>query len=166
MNLIRWRNKRGEHEIAPARPQQSLQAFRSQIDRLFDRFFDDDFGDIWGGALRSMTGWAPAFDVFETDDEVTVRAEIPGVDPRDIDVSIAGDRLTISGEKKEETEEKSGGVYRSERRFGRFERSVAIPAGVDADKIVAEHANGVLTIRLPRSKKAKPKRIAITAAKS
>lgn len=152
MNLVPWKNKRnGEgSELAP------VSEFRREMDRLFDSFFrgmDDDFG--------SLTPWAPALDVNESDTEITVRAEIPGVEPKDLDLAVTGKSLVISGEKRESTEKKSGGVLHRESRYGSFRRAVPLSTEVDADKVAAEFKNGVLTVRLQKSPAAMPKRIAI-----
>lgn len=160
MSLIPWKGKQRDDALDPgASP---LGYFRSEMDRLFDRFL----GDPWGLAREGlgMAGWAPSVDVSETDDEITVRAEVPGVDAKDIEISLTGQVLTISGEKKETTETKDESYYRSERRFGSFKRSLQLPAGIDAEKVTAEHRNGVLMIHLKKRESAVPKRIPVKAA--
>ena len=94
-----------------------------------------------------------------------VRAEVPGVEPKDFDISVSGDVLSISGEKKEESEERRGNVYRSERRFGSFRRHVRLPEAVDTDKIEAEYDKGILTIRLAKSEKVVGRRIPVSLKK-
>ena len=109
-------------------------------------------------------GHYPAIDVSETDTEVVVRAEVAGVDPRGIDVSLSGQTLTIGGEKKESTETQGENWYRSERRFGSFRRTLQLPAPVDTEKVSAEHKNGVLTVRLKKLQSALPKRIPVRSS--
>jgi HSP20 family protein len=104
-------------------------------------------------------------DVSDSADQIVVRAEVPGVDPKDFDISVSGDVLAICGEKREQSEERRGNVYRSERRFGSFRRSVRLPESVDADKIEAEYDKGVLTIRLSKSEKAVGRRIHVSLKK-
>lgn len=161
MNLVRWRNKRGNLE-RPA-PEQSWRTFRTELDHLFDRFFEG-FAAPWPDFLGGERPWAPALDVTETDRDVTIRAEVPGVDPKDIEVTVSGNVLTIAGEKKCVSESKTETGYRCERQFGRFRRSIELPAFVDTDSVTAANAHGVLTITLKRSESEKPRRITVTSA--
>lgn len=162
--LIPWRNKATSSERDTSTPDNAINRFHSEIDRVFDRFFGDRFfGGMDLPELRSWAGtWAPTIDVNEGDDAFTVSAELPGVDPKDIDVSLSGDMLTIVGEKKEESEEQREGLYQSERRFGSFKRTIPLPASVDAEQISADYENGVLRIRVPKSKEAKQRRIPVS----
>jgi HSP20 family protein len=157
MSLIPWRNKREDEagrELAP------LADFRREMDRLFDNFVREPFG--WSTMGNGgLAGFAPSLDVTETDGEVTVRAEVPGVKPEEINISVLGDTLTLSGEKKEESEKKEGNVYHRESRYGSFRRSVQLPGGVDRDNVNADYANGVLTVRLKKSPEAKARKIPI-----
>jgi len=134
---------------------------RSELDRVFD--------DVLGGfvpALRtSGAGWLPSLDVSESEDGIAVQAEIPGVDAEDFDISVIDDVLSISGEKKDESEEKGDNFYSKERRFGSFRRSIALPAAVDTEKISAEYDQGVLTVRLAKVEKVLPKKIQVTEKK-
>ena len=137
---------------------------REDTDRLFDRFFSG--GLDWPfGPTRSVAGWAPALDVSETDTEFSIQAELPGVDPKDVEISITGRSLTLSGQKKESTERKDANCYHSECRFGSFSRSLQLPESVDPDKVSAEHKNGVLMIRLPKRESETPKRITVETVK-
>lgn len=158
MSLVPWRQKSRPTELMESDPLGALGRLRSEMDRVFDRFFGGH--GFWdeGGALRS---WAPAVDVTETDTEVTVRAEMPGIAPGDIEVTVSGEMLTISGEKKETRERKGENFFQSERHFGSFRRSVALPASVDSEKVSAEHQNGVLTVTLKKKQSALPKRITV-----
>jgi HSP20 family protein len=146
-NLVRW---------DPVRDMMSL---REAMDRLFEESFVHP-----RGMLAPVEGAATlALDVFESDDDVTVRASIPGVNPDDIDISVTGDVLTIKGETSEEREEKQGNYHLRERRYGAFQRSVNLPAPVNTDKAEAEFKNGVLTLTLPKVEEVKPRSIKIKA---
>ncbi len=161
MALIPWRGKNrengGSQALAP------LAEFRSEMNRLFDNFFHDPFGSM-GESLGNLTVWSPSLDVAETDDEVTVRAEIPGADPKDIDVSVEGNRLVISGEKKGSSEKKEQSFYQKETYYGRFSRQVELPQGVDPEKVNAEYKGGVLTIHLKKAPGAAAKKITVKSA--
>lgn len=135
----------------------SISSIQEEMNRMFDRFFR-------GGELSDfgMTGtWMPPIDLSETADKVTVKAEIPGIDPKEIDISIQNDTLIIKGEKKEEKEEKGKNYYRMERRYGSFSRSIDLPASVDTNKVTAECKNGVLEITLQKKEEVKPKQITV-----
>ena len=99
----------------------------------------------------------------EHDDAIVVKAELPGLNPDDIEVSVHGNTLTLSGEKKESSEDKGDNYYHVERRYGRFHRDVLLPAEVDAEKVEANYKDGVLTITVPKTEEAKPKKIKITS---
>src|SRR5581483_474596 len=121
-------------------------SFRREIDRMFDSFFDG-FGRpaavSWGGAT-------PALDVAENDKEFIVTAEVPGVSEKDVDVTLAGDVLTIKGEKKAEETQQNGDFSYMERRYGAFSRSIRLPFEVKDEKIDATYDKGVLTVRIPK----------------
>jgi HSP20 family protein len=135
-----------------------LSSARREVDRVFDRFFGQ-------GAAQGMTVWAPAVDVRETNDELQVTAELPGLAPDDVNVTVENGVLTISGEKKQEVQEgkEDGNYYLYERRYGRFERSFSLPRSVNAEKVKASFENGVLTIALPKAEAAKPRKVQIEA---
>ncbi len=105
--------------------------------------------------------WTPAVDVAETPEKVTVKAELPGIEPKNIDISMVGDVLTIKGEKKSEREEKKENYHLVERSYGSFSRALRLPAAVDADKIEAKYDKGVLTVTCPKKEPIKPKAIEI-----
>jgi len=134
-------------------------------DTLFPTF--DDFSDIFEGFFPSRWWgrWTPrgelSLDVRESDDDIVVTSEVPGVDPKDIDISVHGDVLSIRGEKKEEKEEKKRDYRRAERWYGSFARSITLPASVDASNIKARYKDGVLTITLPKKEEEKKKSIKI-----
>lgn len=125
---------------------------RREMNALFDDFFPEV--DEPRGALAAF---APRVDVKETDAEVRVTAELPGVEEKDVEVSLSGDVLTIKGEKKEEKEEKGEERYRLERSYGSFRRSFSLPCEVNSEKATATYKKGVLTITLPKVAEAKKK---------
>jgi len=127
---------------------------------IFDWAFDGfDLPDIF----RSEKALTPAFDISETANEIHVKAELPGMDPKEIEITVTGDLLTIKGEKKEEKEEKGENFHRRERRYGSFSRSFRLPVEVKADTINAGYKDGVLTVTLPKAEKEKARRIEVTS---
>jgi len=143
MNLVPFRRRGGLNRVHDA------------LDDVFNRFFED-----WEG-LPGRGVWVPAVDVAEREDAIVVKVELPGLQVEDIDVSVHGDTLILSGEKKEVQEDQKENYYHVERRYGRFQRTVALPTSVEAGKIEAKHRDGVLTVTLPKSEQAKPKRITV-----
>jgi HSP20 family protein len=131
---------------------------RHEMDRLFDRYFESRWAD-----LPALGEWTPALDVTEGKDAVTLKAELPGVDSKDIAVSLEGDVLTIKGEKEQKKEEKDERRHRVERSWGAFMRSVRLPAPVDGSKVTATFKNGVIAITLPKAPGAKGTTISVKA---
>jgi HSP20 family protein len=132
-----------------------------------ERRWGDFFGrSVFPSILRRLTpdgmGLSPAVEITEEDERFTVRAELPGVSENDVNVTVAGDMLTIEGEKKAESEVKKKGYYYSEASYGSFSRSINLPSSVNADKIEANFDKGVLVITLPKAAEAKPKKIALS----
>lgn len=162
--LIPWRSKSGEPETSDPAP---LSRFHSEVDRLFGRFLDEPFLKSSGfpGFGDWQAPYAPSLDVSENETTITVKAELPGVDSEDIDVSIEGDVLTLSGEKKQEKQERREGYYHSERRFGSFRRSIPLPSTVDREKVSAEFDRGVLTVKLEKAVEATARRIPVSVRK-
>jgi HSP20 family protein len=159
MSLIPWRGKAKENGGTTLAP---LSEFRTEMNRLFDSFFREPFG-----ATSESTGlmsWSPSLDVSETGEEVTVRAEIPGADPKDLEISVEGNRLVISGEKKETTEKKEQSIYHRETYYGRFSRQIELPQGVDSEKVDAEYKGGVLMVHLKKVPGAAAKKIPVKSA--
>jgi len=146
--------------LIPWREFKEVDYFRNEIDRLFDRFFD------WRPSIfRSEDSrWVPSVDISETSKDVIIKAEVPGMEPKDIQVSISGNVLTIQGEKKDEKEEKAENVHRVERTYGSFYRSIQLPAEVEPDKADAKYKNGILKLKLPKTKEESVKKIEIKAA--
>lgn len=160
MNLIPWRSKQPETVGSQESPIVSL---RHEMDRLFDSFFREPLGmtpwPMWGSDR-----WSPALDMAENDKEVTIRAELPGIDPKDLDVTVTGNQLVLSGEKRESTEHRDKGFHHSETRYGSFRRMVPLPDGVDTENIDAQYQNGVLTLTLKKTAQAATKRIEVKTA--
>jgi HSP20 family protein len=143
-NLTRWE---------PAREMMTL---REAMDRLFD--------DAFTRPLSIQDGWsAPAIDMYQTDDEIVVRASLPGFKADDVQINITGDVLTLRGEIKHNEEKKEKAWHMREQRWGSFERSVALPTNVVADQANADFENGILTITLPKAEEAKPRTISVKA---
>ena len=140
-------------EMTPWRPFRELPVLRQEMDKLWNRFFGEKtFVEPFG------EGWAPSLDVSETKDNIVVKADIPGMEGKDIDISVSGGVLTIKGEKKQEKEEN---YHFTERSHGAFSRYIRLPQEVQADKIEASYKNGVLTITLPKSEEAKAKKVQV-----
>lgn len=145
-------------------------ATRSPMNTAADSFFPRGLGRLFDEALQSWpfnegrvvtSAWWPACDVFEDREAVKIVAEIPGVRPEDVKLTLENNLLTIRGEKKQQAEERSERVHRYERSYGSFERSFALPSTVDPDKIQATYANGVLTVTVPKVERARPREISI-----
>jgi len=158
MRLTPWR-KQAELSREP----RGIRRLRDEMDHLFDSFFGATRLSDWSSP-ETAGGWTPEIEVVEGDKNITVRAEVPGLDPKDIEVSVTGNRLTLSGEKKEEREEKKGGYYLSERRYGSFFRSIELPAGTKPDAVTAEYDKGVLTLRIGKAEGTPIQRIPVKTA--
>ncbi len=141
--------------LVPWRPFRELTSFRGEVDRLFE--------ELWGRwPQRATEGeWAPSLDISETKDKVLVKVELPGVDPKDIDVTLRGDLLTIKGERKQEKEEKEENYHRIERVYGSFCRALRLPAEAEYEKVNATYKDGVLKLEIPKKEEAKTRKIAI-----
>jgi HSP20 family protein len=142
-----------------------LARLREEMDRSLERFFSEPMGLAWPEpkSLRS-DGWLPAIDVSENANEVTIKAELPGIAAKDLDITLSGRMLSISGQKREKSEQKDENFYHCERRFGSFRRVIELPEGIDPEKVTAEAENGVVTIHVARKPGAKPRPIEIKSA--
>ena len=129
----------------------------------FSRVFGDMFSRFLEPGERGMRVWAPAVDIYETGKDVVVKAEVPGLDPKDVEVRVEDGTLYLKGERKFESEVKEENYYRVERCYGSFARSFPLPASVNADKATAEYANGVLTLTLPKREESQAKTIKIVS---
>lgn len=146
MNLVRWN------------PMREMETLHNRINRLFDGSFSPTFSldDNMGLGI-----WKPVVDIYENEDTVVVKAELPGVDKKDIKVDLKDRVLTLTGERSHEKEVKEENYYRKERAFGRFHRSFTVPTEIDPDKIKAEFKDGVLKVEIPKPEEQKPKKITV-----
>jgi HSP20 family protein len=157
MNLSLWKRR------SPING--DLARLRDEMDRTFDRFF----GDPWSWSMMEpkdsrTESWFPPVDLSETGTEVTIRADVPGIAAKDLDISVSGTTLTIAGQKQEHEEKKGEDFYCSERSFGSFRRMIDLPDTVDADRVTAESDNGVVTIHVAKKPGIKPKQIEVKPA--
>jgi HSP20 family protein len=132
------------------------------LERRINRLFADALGTLdWQYRDSAAAAWVPAVDIFEEPDAIRITAEVPGVRPDDVKITLENNVLTIHGTKQQVAEEKTERVHRYERTYGTFERSFTLPATVDANAIKATYEHGVLTITLPKAEKARPKMIQV-----
>ena len=143
-------------EISQWRPFE-FEKMRKEMDRLWDSFLEGRPGR----KARDQEEWIPSLDFSETKSDLVVKAELPGIDPKDIDISLSEGVLTIRGEKRQEKEEKEEGYHLVERRYGSFTRSIRLPREIQNEKINASYQNGVLKITLPKTEEAKKKEVKI-----
>ena len=146
MELVRWN------------PGKELFNWHNQMNRFFDDFFSSPLS---GGENVSMRDWLPVVDIYDNDDTIVIKAELPGVDKKDIKVDVNGRILTLKGERSTDNEMQEGDYYRKERSFGKFERSFTLPADIDPDKIKADFKDGVLKLNIPKPEAHKPKQISV-----
>lgn len=153
MALLPWRGR-----VPEERARGGLQEMQDRINRMFDDFF---YGFSLAPRTEERLEWLPLVDVSETEDAVRVTAELPGVQAKEVDISLTDDLLTIRGEKKSEKEEKKRDYHRVERSYGVFTRTVRLPAVVDADKVEATFKEGVLTITMPKREQTKTRKVKV-----
>ncbi len=151
MAIVRWE------------PFRDLLTTQDHFNRLFNETFSSFFGN---DRLAATASWTPAVDVYETDQSVVLKAELPGVDPKDVEARVEDGTLYLKGERKFENEVKEGNYHRVERAYGSFTRTFALPTSVDAEKVAAEYKDGVLTLSLPKREETKPKTIKINVSKN
>jgi HSP20 family protein len=143
-NLTRWE------------PVREMMSLREAMDRLFDDAFTRPI------SVSGVSGM-PAIDMYQTNDDVVVKATLPGLNAEDVDITVTGETLTLRGEFKQENEEKETNYHIREQRYGSFERSVLLPTDVESNKAKADFDNGILTITMPIAEAVKPKSITIKA---
>ena len=143
MSMIRWE------------PFDEMMSMRESMDRLFEDFF----------SRRPRTSgplvWQPALEVYETDHEVVVKAELPGIDPKSVGVTVTAEGLTIKGEAKAEHEDKGRNYYRRELRYGAFQRTIALPNEVKSDETKATFRQGILEVKIPKAERLRPKTVSV-----
>ena len=144
MNVIKWN------------PWREMDTFSDR----FNRFFDGTFlPAVWLKDESALRNWAPVVDIEEDSENILVKAEIPGMTKEDVKVSVQGNILTITGERKQDTETKNKTFHRVERSYGKFSRMITLPTDVEADKVKANYKDGILSITLPKPEAVKPKHI-------
>jgi len=146
MNLVRW---------SPFREMSILQ---NQMNRLFENSLEG-----WSAETEGTGAWAPSADIYETDNDLVLEADLPGIDPKQIDIRVENNILAIRGERRFEPKVERENFHRVERSYGTFARAFTLSTAVDAEKIRATYKNGVLNITLPKAEQAKPRRIQIAA---
>jgi HSP20 family protein len=156
--------RRSDPSIVRREYQDPMLAIQNEMNRMFDRFFDDPF-DLARLNEQALPAFMPSVDVSESDKEIKVTAELPGMDEKDIEIRLERDALVISGEKKAESVEKGKNYHRVERSYGSFERVIPLESEIDPEKIDAEFKKGVLTVSLPKPETAvsKTRKIEIKA---
>lgn len=151
--------------LVPWRRTESRDPIR-QLEREMSQMMERFFGEApEGSAQSSLTVWAPRVDVEEDDKQYVIKADLPGVDPKEVEISVADGALVLRGHKKEQREDKKKNYHRIERFEGQFYREIPLPQSIDVDKIQAKSSNGVLTITIPKKPEAQPKKIAVQAEK-
>jgi HSP20 family protein len=146
MDLVRWN------------PWKEMVSLRERMNRMFeDSLFRPERHEDGLG----LGAWSPAVDMFEKDDKVVIKAELPGLDKKDVSLDLQNGVLTLKGERKHENEVKEENFYRREMSYGKFVRSFSLPVDVDADNIKAEFQNGLLTVEVPKPEEHKPKQIKV-----
>ena len=129
--------------------------------RDFDRLFREAFSPMFGEGEVSTRTWAPPVDIYETDENLVLKAELPGIDPNNVEIRVEDNSLYLKGERKFEKEVKEQNYHRVERSYGTFTRTFSLPSSIDADKVTANYKEGVLTLTMPKREEAKPKTIKI-----
>lgn len=147
MSMIRWN------------PFDELASLRESMDKLFDDLLTTRRPGQRGETAPIL--WQPAIEAYETDQDLVIRAELPGIAPKNVEISVSGDTLTIKGEARAEQDEKRRNYHRRELRYGSFVRSLTLPTGVQGDQAKAAYRNGILEIRVPKSERAKPKSVKV-----
>jgi HSP20 family protein len=150
MAIIRWE------------PFRDLMTTQREFDRLFKEAFSPMFGE---GELSTRT-WAPPVDIYENENNIVLKADLPGVDPKDVEVRVEDSTLYLKGERKFEKETKEENYHRVERSYGSFARSFSLPNSINAEKVKAEYKDGLLTLTLPKREEAKPKTIKIDVSRN
>ena len=162
-DLIPWGKSESRVPVRRGESENTLLDLRGRINRMFDEVFERPFGlSPFFDRPDFMGDFAPSLDVTETDKEIAISVELPGMEPDDINISIERNTLTISGEKQVDKEEKDKRYYRHERAYGSFYRSIPLPEEVDEDKIDAIFKSGVLQVKLPKTAEAQKKSKRIT----
>ena len=150
-DILPWKRNKGSH----------AKELRRKIDNIYNRFFEPDF--LPSTYLFGKGKWGPKLDISEGRKDIIIKAEIPGIEAKDFDISIDGRLLNIRGEKKQEQSENEKTYYRVERSYGYFNRTIELPAEVDPNKVDASYKKGILKIKLQKTKSSERKRIKVTS---
>ena len=134
--------------------------------REYVRLLKEAFSPMSGETEVSTRSWAPPVDIYETEDAIVLKAELPGIDPKDVEVRVEDNTLYLKGERKYEKEVNEQNYHRIERSYGSFARSFSLPNSISAEKVKAEYKDGLLTLTIPKREEAKPKTIKIDVTKS
>ncbi len=132
----------------------------------FERFLREAFSPAFGEGEASTRTWAPPVDIYENGDNLELKAELPGVNPDEVEIRVEDNTLYLKGERKFEKEVKEQSYHRVERTYGTFTRTFSLPNSIDADKVTASYKDGVLTLTMPKKEEAKPKTIKINVSKA
>lgn len=163
MKLIPWRNK-GENRSLAQNETRAVERGRDDFSELVRRLWENP----WRASLHDLWplsgAWGPRMDMTESDEQVALRFELPGVRPEDVDITVAAGMLTIRGEKRDQHEERRGNAVYSERSFGSFGRTVRLPSTADPDKVDAVYRDGVLTVTVGKRPEAKGRRVKVRDA--
>jgi HSP20 family protein len=154
--------RRSERAGGNGAPVSMLTRMRQDMDRMFDQFLEEGWP---AGGFEALGGWSPAVEMKESDKSLVIKVEAPGVDPKEIDVSVSDHSLTISGEKKEEREESGETWHVQERSFGAFRRTIQLPPSADTSSVNADARSGVLTISIGKKKGAESRKIPVRGAR-
>jgi HSP20 family protein len=144
--------------LAPWNPLRDFMSLRDEMNRLVNEFTGQGGGE---GEMWRAGSWSPAVDIYETDDTLIVKAELPGFSKEDVNIEIRDNALLLRGSRKREAEVKEENYHRMERSYGGFQRSFLLPTTIDQEKVTASYKDGVLELRLPKVESAKSRRIAI-----
>jgi len=142
------------------------QGFPMTVQNQFERFLREAFSPVPGEGEVSTRTWAPPVDIYENGDSLVLKAELPGIDPDDVEIRVEDNTLYLKGERKFEKEVKEQNYHRVERSYGTFTRTFSLPNSIDADKVAANYKDGVLTLTMPKKEEAKPKTIKINVSKA
>jgi HSP20 family protein len=132
----------------------------------FNRLFNDTFANVFGNEQLNPKAWTPAVDIFETDHNLVMKAELPGIDPKDVEIRVEDGTLYLKGERKYEQEVKEDNYHRVERSYGAFARTFTLPRTINTEDIKADYKDGVLTLTMPKREEAKPKTVKINVGQS
>lgn len=132
----------------------------------FNRLFNETFSNAFGNEQLSSKAWTPAVDIYETDHNLVMKAELPGIDPKDVEIRVEDGTLYIKGERKYENEVKEESFHRVERSYGSFARTFTLPRTINTEDIKADYKDGLLTLTMPKREEAKPKTVKINVAQA